>query len=327
MRRMTWIIVFQLTVLICTCSAYADQAWFSTYDISDEAAVWADLTAPIVVLDAGEKESVYLLDAPDGQRQSIGKFSGYVNGTSAAVHVLSEDTDGWTLIEGYDMRDTIVRGYVRSSMLKTVAPDQHMGIVVDKLTQRMYIFQDGHKVSELLVSTGLVNDDQPYNETASGQYLFTSRVGGFWSGNMWCDMGIRFNGGDLIHMVPALINADKTKNYAPFEPKLGTKASHGCIRVQRLKNSQGINMKWLWENLKKGVKIMIWDDDGREITPPEDSLILYYNPKGGRYYHADAYCPGVKSSYLPLTPFTYGELEDSPFKKLTPCGNCAPPRR
>lgn len=212
-------------------------------------------------------------------------------------------------------------------MLKTVVPDQHLGIVVDKLAQRMYIFQDGHKISELLVSTGLINDDQPYNETASGQYLFVSWVGGFWSGNMWCDMGIRFNGGDLIHLVPALINKDGTKNYGSFEPRLGSKASHGCIRVQRLRNSQGINMKWLWDNLRKGVKIMIWDDDDRTLPAPDNALPLYYNPKGGKYYHIDEYCPGVKSKYLPLSPFTYGELNEAPYNKLKPCGNCAPPRR
>ena len=39
-----------------------------------------------------------------------------------------------------------------------------------------------------------------------------------------------------------LINAitDGSKSYAYNEPKLGTRASHGCIRVQRLRNTEGL---------------------------------------------------------------------------------------
>lgn len=325
--RLLFLSIILLISLLCIQPAMATDAWFSTYDISDESAVWADLIAPITVLDAGEKEAVYLLDVPNGKKQTKAKYAGYVNGASAAVRVIGEDEKGWTLVEGYDMRDNLIQGYVKTSKLKTVTPDQHIGIVVDKLTQRMYIFEDGHKISELLVSTGLPNKKQPYNETASGQYLCISWSGGFWSGNMWCDMAIRFNGGDKLHLVPALINNDKTKNYSPFETKLGYKASHGCIRVQRLKNSEGINMKWLWDNLRKGTKIMIWDDDGRVMTYPADDYSLYYNSNGGQYYHADANCPGVKQQYLPLTEFTYGELNEKPFSKLKPCGSCVPPFR
>lgn len=324
---MTGIKLLLIFFLLCSATVCSAESWFSTLDITNEEAVWEDLISPIIVLDAGEKEAVYLLDAPDGQKQTKEKYAGYVNGASAAVRIIGNDEDGWTLVEGYDMRDNLIQGYVRTSLLKTVTPNQHIGIVIDKLTQRLYIFQDGHKISELLVSTGLVNKKQPYNETASGQYLCISWSGGFWSGNMWCDMAIRFNGGDMIHLVPALLNSDGTKNYSSFEAKLGYKASHGCVRVQRLKNSEGINMKWLWENLTIGTKILIWDDDGRTMEYPDDDYSLYYNPKGGQYYHADQNCPGVKKQYLPLTEFTYGQLDEKPFNKLKPCGSCIPPFR
>lgn len=36
---------------------------------------------------------------------------------------------------------------------------------------------------------------------------------------------------------------------------------------------------------------------------------------------------GVKDAYLPLTQFTYGELEDEPYAKLTMCQYCYPPLR
>lgn len=35
-------------------------------------------------------------------------------------------------------------------------------------------------------------------------------------------------------------------------------------------------------------------------------------------------CEGVRSNYLPLKPFTYGQLSEKTFKKLTPCPYCAP---
>ena len=104
------------------------------------------------------------------------------------------------------------------------------------------------------------------------------------------------------------------------------KASHGCIRIQRRANAQGQNMQWLWNNLENKTKVLIWDDQGRQMYEPElpdGGLQLYRNPKGGSNYHVDANCPGVKEKYLPLTgDFTYGDLEKDEFKKLTPCSAC-----
>ena len=303
--------------------------WQMTYDITDEAAVWAVLTAPMTVLDVKQKEYVYPLDAPDGKKQSYGTRSGYIYGQSAGVHVLETLDNGWSLIEAYDEYDTLIRGYVKSSLLITKVPDQEYGMVIDKLTQRLYIFKDGHLFTTLLCSTGLVNKTQPFNETASGEFMLVSPTGGFWSGNMFCDMAIRFNGGDLIHEVPCLVSSDgSTKDYSPFESKLGSKASHGCVRIQRKQNEDGINMKWIWQNRKMGIKVLVWDDTNRYEELPDDSTPLFYNPDGGKYYHLDQNCSSIRDRYLPLKgELTYGELDDSAFKKLTPCPYCNPPER
>lgn len=304
-----------------------EEPFFNSYDITDVEAVWERLMEDIVVLDAGEKDKIYPLATPDGDKLYDDKFGGYLYGKSAAVKVLSEDQDGWTLIQAYDAHDRLLTGYVKTKLLKTASPNREYGIVIDKLTQRLYIFKNGEFFSELSISTGLVNDEQPYNETASGEYLLVSWVGGFWSDNMYAAMGIRFNGGDLIHEVPYIPLADGTKNYKAFEPLLGTKASHGCIRVQRLKNEDGINMAWLWKNMKRNTKVLVWDDDGRALPYPEDHLPLYWNPDGGKNYHALENCHGVKDRFLPLTAFTYGELEEAPYDKLTPCAYCTPTMR
>lgn len=307
--------------------------WCTPMDITDEAAVWAMLTAPMTVVNAGQKEQALLYEAPDAKSTAIA----VVTGASQAVHVLETRADGWSLVETYSSSfhdskvknwNGFVTGYIQSSKLKKVEVNQEYGIVIDKLTQRLYLFHDGHLMAELLCSTGLYNERQPYNETRSGEFMIVSRVGDFKSDNLVCGLGLRFNSGDLLHEVPHTVNADGSKNYKNCEPKLGTRASHGCIRVQRLKNADGINMRWLWNNIKVGTKLVVWEDyQGRYITPPADDTAVYYNPKGGSNYHSCATCNGVKDQYLPLTAFPYGELDSGAYASLTACPYCCPPRR
>jgi len=142
---------------------------------------------------------------------------------------------------------------------------------------------------------------------------------------------IRFNGGTLLHEVLHDVNADGTRNYSNYEPDLGKKASHGCVRVPRRENSEGINMQWFWSNLENKTKVLVWDDKGRQMYPPElpeDDLPLYRNPDGGSNYHLDQNCSGVREKFLPLTgDFTYGDLTKDPFRKLTPCAYCDAPKK
>jgi len=304
--------------------------WFGedfAYDITDVDACWDLLMQPITVLDVGETESVYPLKTPGGDKVNNDKLGGFINGASAAVHVLGEDEDGWTLIEGLDYYNRIIRGYVKTKLLREVTPNEHYGVIVDKLTQRLYVFIDGEYFSSCAVSTGLPNDEQPYNETAAGEYLAIRWSGGFDSEGMYCAMAIRFNSGDKIHEVPYVVLADGTKRYTKWETQLGQKASHGCIRVARTPNADGLNQAWLWNNLKRKTKIIIWDDEGRELPYPDDDTLLYYNPDGGQYYHSYANCASVRDKYLPLTAFTYAELDTGIYKDLEPCPNCTPVKR
>ena len=104
--------------------------WFGddfAYDITDTKAVWELLMKPITVLDVGQTETVYPLDTPGGNKVNKDKLGGFINGASAAVHVLGEDQDGWTLIEGIDYYNRVIRGYVKTSLLKVVTPDPHYG--------------------------------------------------------------------------------------------------------------------------------------------------------------------------------------------------------
>ena len=308
--------------------------WCTPMDIHDEEAVWAMLTAPITIVDAGQRDQVILYAEPDKNSEQIG----VITGASQAVHVLEKNKDGWALVETYSSSfhdskvknwNQFVTGYVQSNKLKEKKVNQDYGIVIDKLTQTLYIFHDGHLMSTLAVSTGLYNEKQPYNETRSGEFIIVTRVGDFKSDSLTCAMGMRFNSGDLLHEVPHTKNGDGSKNYKYNEPKLGTRASHGCIRVQRLKNQDGINMKWIWDNIKNGTKLVVWEDyQGRQVEIPSDDTLLYYNPNGGSNYHTEHDCRGIKEKYwAQMESFTYGQLEEDSFASLTPCPYCQPPRR
>ena len=306
--------------------------WTLPMDITDEEAVWEVLMQPMTILysskDKADRTQVVLRAEPSEDSPGVG----VVTRINQGVHVLETLDNGWSLIECYSSSfhnsevkryNCLVQGYVETSHLKTIEPQKEYAMVIDKLTQRLYLFKEGKLYSTLLVSTGLTNEKQPWNETRSGEFMLTSPVGGFPSGNLTCAMAIRFNSGDLLHEVPYKTNADGTKNYSYAEPSLGTKASHGCIRVQRRKTPEGINMAWLWNNREWNTKLLIWEDwQGRQIPIPEDDLQLYYNPKGGELYHSAETCYSAQKTTF--TAFSYSQLEDEGFAKLKRCSYCAP---
>lgn len=307
-------------------------------DAATEAEIWEVLTQPMTVID-GEQKEVYRLRKTPDKSTKRDNVVGEVTYASQGVHVLETLDNGWTLVEvynssygpdctsrpGYGVTDERIQGYVQTSLLKTIQPRTDYGLVIDKLEQKMYIFSEGKCIGSLLVSTGLNNEKQSWNETPSGEFVMISRMGGFPAGNLWCAYGMRINGGCAIHEVPYIGNADtpaSQRDYSAQVKMLGKKASHGCIRVQKDTNEQGQSIKWLWNNIKVNTKVLIWDDTGRLIDYPADDTKLYYNPNGGKNYHEDQYCDAVKNRYLPLTEITYAEL-NTIYSQLTPCSSCA----
>ena len=330
---------------------HEDCYWKLPMGSTDEAAVWKVLTAPVTVLDINQRHQYKVRKEPDGD---CTVYTGEVTGASQGVHVL-ERGEEWTLIEAYSSSvegspvkvwATLFQGYVKTELLKEVPVDQTYGIVIDKQQQRMYVFQEGKLLSTLLVSTGFYNPKKknPWNETPAGEFLMVSWTGRLTlkdeegEANMLCENAIRINDGILIHEVPKVPRTDSSGNttwsYTRCERYLGEKASHGCIRVQQKKTPEGINDEWLWKHLSNGskkgqdfTKVIIWDDAGRTLGYPDDSLILYYNAKRDKsYYHSSPKCERIRGSSKTVE-FTYGELEDSTYRKLSPCPNCAPQLR
>ena len=306
--------------------------WTVPMDITDEEAVWQALTSPVTVVDDGKSS--------DQRRQMIvreepsenSRGNGMVTMISQGVHVL-ERGDEWSRIECYSSSfynseilnwNVLIQGYVPTRVLKEVTPSQEMGMVIDKLTQRMYIFRDGRLFSTLLVSTGLMNERQPYNETRSGEFLLVSKVGGFYSDNYYCPLAIRFNAGDMLHEVPYIA---RNNDYSGTEPRLGSKYSHGCVRVQRKANPEGVNMQWIWKHYQQNTKILIWEDwQGRQIPIPDDDTVFYSNTRKNNYYHSSKNCSELGTHHP--NSITYGELSGDAGKKLKACPYCGPsPKR
>lgn len=329
------------TVIPSQAKTQADKTSYWTLPVGemDERAIWNVMMQPMTVIEGNEKEVYRLRKTPDNS-QKKDNVVGEVTYASQGVHVLETLDSGWSLVEvynssygpncksrpGFGVTDDLIRGYVKTSLLKTVTPDPAYALLVDKKNQTMYIFSDGRIIGTLLVSTGLNNNVQSWNETPSGEFVIISpRMGGFAAGNLWCAYGMRLNGGCAIHQVPYIGDENtppSRQDYSTTVKQLGSKASHGCIRVQKDENENGQNMKWLWNNLKKYTKVLIWDDTGRFTDYPDPDTPLYYNPNGGQYYHEDQYCKAVKSRYLPLKAFTYAEIDIEPFGSLKPCPTC-----
>ena len=62
--------------------------------------------------------------------------------------------------------------------------------------------------------------------------------------------------------------------------------------------------------------------------PAEPSMVLYYNPDGGSYYHADPNCEAVAEKYRPLSgTFTFGQINEPAYADLKCCQRCAAPMR
>jgi len=321
------------------------------YDLTNPAhqqAIWDIMMQPITVLEGDQTENIYITTKPGvNARPYKENCAGELHGQSQGVRVLEEDTDGdgYVLIEAYTNDGTKtdnsymesiaakkVQGYIKKSRLYQQTPSDKYALLVDKLRQKLYVFEKGRIISSLDVSTGLNNKSQPYNETPAGEFLVVSWTGDFKAGSSTIGrFALRINGGTLLHEVLHDVGADgKTKIYSNYEPDLGKKASHGCVRIPRRKNAEGINMEWFWDNLEKYTKVIIWEDKGRQMYEPElpdPQTPLFRNPDGGSNYHLDQNCSGVKEKFLPLTgDFTYADLDDT-YKKLTPCVYCAAPQR
>lgn len=308
--------------------------WETPMDITDEESLWAMLMQPAITLKGNQKTTMSILSEPREDAQAIGE----VTCATQAVHLLETRSDGWSYIECYSSSfhgskvkawNKLVQGYVPTDLLVETKPATDFALVVDKLDQRLYIFEEGKLYDILKISTGKPTEKQPYNETVSGDFFSANFVGEITTNNGKASFAIRFNDTQLLHEEPRAVNRNGELVYRNTTADLlGSRASEGCIRVQRRRTPKGTNMAWLWRNLSNRTRLVIWEDsNGRSLPVPDDDTIVYYNKRLNTFYHAGDKCRGVAKKYGDLLPITYAMLEEEPFLNLKMCRYCVPPRR
>ena len=179
---------------------------------------------------------------------------------SQGVQILQAPVDGWVKVGAYNHEDgSWTEGYVQEDRLMTLPTDSDYGLLLDKRTQTLVVFHQGTRIGELKVSTGLVEKNKLYQETTAGAFFTLEHMSDFsLSGNNY-DYVIRYDGGNLLHQCAYRMTKD-WKDFSIQSALLGTKASHGCVRIQNRPDENGINAYWLWTHLPYHTKVLILDD-------------------------------------------------------------------
>ncbi len=228
-------------------------------DPEDEAAVWAAITAPAVVGTGFEQHKLHLL----AEKNVRGKVVGDVYRATVALTVLELGEDGWARVGAWgNGGGEYIEGYVKQSELTVAMPNVRYGVLVDKRTQELRVYEDGRCIGRVAVSTGfqLTGKYLLNSETRAGAYFIGSRWNSFATEGVTYQYPMRIDGLNLIHQVGWRTRMSIPDGLAAQEAALGTKASHGCIRVARTAGEGGINAFWLWTHLGKNTKVLVIDD-------------------------------------------------------------------
>ena len=229
--------------------------YLPAYDDSDET-IWQLMQQPSAVVDIRFVAHQEVYSQPDKSSKSLGQL----HGQSQAVDVKEIREDGWVYIGAWNHEaGEYVEGYVPQSRLKMVQPNCEYGLLLDKAQQKMAVFEHGKRIAEIDVSTGLIAKNKLFQETAAGSFLTVEHLEPFSMDGKKYDYVIRYDGGNLLHQLPYR-RTSGYKDFAPYTPTLGQKASHGCVRLPRDKGESGVNAYWLWTHLPYYTRLIILDD-------------------------------------------------------------------
>lgn len=231
---------------------------------STDAEIWAALTRDLVGVDVAENESTYIYDSPKSGRQKLGT----VSGISQGLNVITERSDGWSLVEAFRNEDgAFVRGYIKSDKLRVVEPNQNYGITIDKKTQTLTVYKNGARLGSCQVATGLATPKYPHRETPAGEFIIVTRRGTFeYYGMGFSRYTMRINGNYYLSELPTT-----KKNGSKFlDVMVGRKNTRGNVCITNTPSTDGsINAKWLWElsDTNRKMKVLIFDDKARTEVP------------------------------------------------------------
>ena len=228
-------------------------------DLSDDAAVWEALTAPVAVGAGEEGNGLYIVS----EKSASSPKAGTCSCRTVGVAVLEICGDGWVKVGAWRQPDgAYIEGYVKEDKLRMIRPNTRYGILLDKKEQMMTVYEYGKPIGTVLVSTGLVDEKHPKADTHSGVYLLGTRMAGFERDGHNYQYPIRIDGSNLIHQLGYAVHNGE-RSFEEEMALLGSKASHGCIRVDpRITEAgNGINSWWIWTHLPHDTKIIITPDE------------------------------------------------------------------
>ncbi|MBE5802888.1 MAG: hypothetical protein E7316_00065 [Clostridiales bacterium] len=219
--------------------------------------IWRVMMQPSAVIDmkvSTSHQEVYAF--PDDSSRVLGTL----HAKSQAVNVLDIRSDGWVRVRAWNHENgEQVEGYVPQERLMMVQPNTEYGLLLDKRDQTLAIFFRGERLTTLSVSTGLMAQNKLFRETPAGSYLTLEHMSGFASEGYHYEYPIRYDGGNLLHQLGHKERSGRN-DFSEQTTELGSKASHGCIRLPNQPNEDGVNAYWLWTHLPYHTRLIILDD-------------------------------------------------------------------
>jgi len=224
--------------------------------------IWEIMMKPSVVVNhTGSSLRLKVYEAPSLRSKAIGLICVGTQG----LEILSLE-DGWAQIRTANYNDgKLLTAWFPARDLKAVSPAPHYAVLVDKQDQTLTVWQDGHPIGTVPVSTGLPTANKPERETSPGAFLTDVHFSrDFAQEGARYDYPLRYQGGNIIHStgyarIPHA--AYSVKDYSKNLPLLGQKASHGCVRVSPFATADcPINSYWLWTHLPYHTRVIILDD-------------------------------------------------------------------
>ena len=216
--------------------------------------LWRLMREPSVVVDIKDTAHQTVYAAPDLKAEALGTL----HGQTQALQVLEEPENGWAKIAAFRHEDgQKITGYVPLSRLKVAYPNGPYGLLVDKAAQRLIVFENGERIAELPVSTGLPTDLHPERETTAGVFLTSEHIGDFISERRHYSDVIRYDGGNLLHSAGHRRDG-RHCDFTEQLPLLGQKASHGCVRIPPFAvDESGIDSWWLYTHLPYHTRVIV----------------------------------------------------------------------
>ena len=227
-------------------------------DLMDDAAVWETLMTPVAVGEGPEGKGLKIMNAKGG-RECIGT----VSCRTVGVAVLELLDDGWAKIGAWRQTDGVyIEGYVKTSKLRMIRPNTRYGAVVDKKKQTITVYENGKRLGTAMVSTGYTTDEDRSADTHSGVYLLGTRLDAFATDGHTYVYPIRLERLNLIHQMGYEMK-NGGRDFSAEMETLGTKASHGCVRVDAriTEENNGINAWWIWTHMGHDTKIIVTPED------------------------------------------------------------------